>query len=107
VPLAVFQGITGLLLIWKIGFELLSRGWLLLAIALYVVVLANSFLVLLPTLGRLLEATAAPPPPPPAGAAPTGPPPHVRALARRGRMAGMLNATLIVVIIFLMVAKPF
>jgi uncharacterized membrane protein len=107
-PLALLQGVTGLLLIWRAGFNLFSTYWLLVAIVLYLVALANSFLVLLPTSTRLVEATAAPPPPPPAGAAPpAGPPPHMVALVSRARTAGMLNTVLIVLIVFLMVTKPF
>lgn len=107
VPLAVLQGITGLLLVWRIGFELLQRGWLIVAIVLYLIALALAFGVMLPALRILVPATAAPPPAPPAGSAPAGPPPHIVATARRARLAGMVNAVLILVIVFLMVTKPF
>jgi uncharacterized membrane protein len=107
-PLAIFQGVTGLLLIWKAGFDLFSTYWLLLAIVLYLIALGNALFVLIPTGQRLVEATSGPPPAPPAGApAPSGPPPHLVALISRGRMFGMINAVLILVIIFLMVTKPF
>ena len=105
-PLAVFQGVTGFLLVWRIGFELLTRGWLLLAIGLYLTALAISFGILLPALRVLIPATSGPPPTPPAGA-PAGPPPHIVATIRRARLGGMTNAVLILVIIFLMVTKPF
>lgn len=107
VPLAVLQGITGLLLVWRIGFELLQRGWLIVAIVLYLIALAIAFGVMLPALRILIPATAGPPPAPPAGSAPAGPPPHIVATARRARLAGMVNAALILIIVFLMVAKPF
>jgi uncharacterized membrane protein len=107
-PLAIVQGITGLLLVWKIGFEILTRGWLLVAIALYLTALAIAFVVLIPTANKLIEATSGPPPTPPAGAPPrSGPPPHIAALVRRARMAGMTNGILILLIVFLMVTKPF
>ena len=106
-PLAILQGVTGLLLVWRIGFELLQRGWLIVAIVLYLVVLAIGFGVLIPSVRTLVAATASPPPAPPAGAAPAGPPPHIAATIRRARMGGMTNALLILVIVFLMVAKPF
>ena len=105
-PLAIFQGVTGLLLVWRIGFELLTRGWLLLAIALYLTALAISFGILLPALRVLIPATSGPPPVPPPGA-PPGPPPHIVATVRRARLGGMTNAVLILVIILLMVTKPF
>lgn len=107
VPLAVLQGITGLLLVWRIGFELFQRGWLIVAIVLYLIALSLAFGVMLPALRTLIPATAGPPPAPPAGSAPAGPPPHIAATARRARMAGMVNAALILIIVFLMVAKPF
>lgn len=107
-PLALVQGVTGLLLVWRIGFDLLTRGWLLLGIALYLTALAIAYFVLIPTGHRLIEATSGPPPAPPAGApAPSGPPPHVAALVKRGRTFGMVNAVLILIIVFLMVTKPF
>jgi len=62
----------------------------------------------LPTVNKLIAATSAPPPAPAPGAAPpSGPPPHVAALVKRGRQIGMIQAVLIVVIVFLMVTKPF
>lgn len=107
-PLAVLQGITGLLIVWKTGINLFGTMWLLVAIALYVVALLIGFLVLLPTAGKLVEATSAPPPPrDPSSSPPSGPPPHIAALVRRARMAGMTNGVLILVIVFLMVTKPF
>ena len=110
-PLAVFQGVTGLLLVWRIGFELFQRGWLIVSIVLYLIVLAIGFGVLVPALRTLIPATAAPPAPtagsPPAGPPPAGPPPHILATIRRARLGGMVNAVLVLVIVFLMVTKPF
>ncbi|MGI8928091.1 MAG: DUF2269 family protein [Candidatus Limnocylindrales bacterium] len=107
-PLAVLQGITGLLLVWRIGFELFQRGsWLIVSIVLYLIALALAFGIMLPGLRTLVPATAGPPPAPPAGSASAGPPPHIAATARRARIAGMVNAALIVIIVFLMVTKAF
>lgn len=107
-PLAIFQGVTGLLLVWRIGFDLLTRGWLLLGIALYLIALGASIFILVPTLKKLIEATASAPPAPALGAPPrSGPPPHIAALVKRGRRTSMMNAVLILVIVFLMVTKPF
>lgn len=97
-PLAIFQGITGLLLVWRIGFEVLKQPWLILGIVLYLTALTISFVLIYPALRTLLEASATPPPP---GA--SGPPPHVLAAARRIRMASMTNAVLIVLIVALMI----
>ena len=106
-PLAVFQGITGLLIVWRVGINVLATPWLLVAIVLYLIALAIAFTVLLPTAAKLVEATSTPPPPPAPGATPpSGPPPQMVALVRRARMAGMVNAGLVVVIVFLMVTRP-
>ena len=108
IPLAIFQAVTGALLIWRIGFDVLSRGWLLLAILLYVIALSIGLFGLRPITMKLVHLTAGPPPAPPAGsAAPSGPPPEVRALVRRAQMMGMINSVLIVSIVFLMVTNPF
>ncbi|MEO6349896.1 MAG: DUF2269 family protein [Candidatus Limnocylindrales bacterium] len=108
VPLALLQGVTGLLLVWKIGFEILGRGWLLAGIALYLVALVLSIGIGLPNVRRLADALATPPPPPEPGAeARHGPPPHIAAMIAKGRKVGMAQAVLIVLIVFLMVTKPF
>lgn len=107
-PLAVFQGITGLLIVWYANLNLLSTTWLLVSIVLYVIALTIAFAVLIPTASKLIEATSGPPPQlPPGTPPPSGPPPHIAALAKRGRTFGMINAILIVIIVFLMVTKPF
>lgn len=107
-PLALFQGVTGLLLIWRVGYNIFATGWLLAGIALYLVLLGMNIGIGLPTSSRLIALTSAPPPATPAGSPPpSGPPPEVAALVRRGRLLGMLSAVLIVMIVFLMVVKPF
>jgi uncharacterized membrane protein len=102
-PLALVQGVTGLLLVWKLGFDVLWQWWLLIGIALYLVALVISFGVLYPALRVLIPATEGPPPTPPAGGAPTGPPPHIVAARDRAKLGGQINSVLIVVIVFLMV----
>jgi uncharacterized membrane protein len=108
VPLALFQGVTGVLLIWFAQINLLENYWLIVAIVLYVIALVLSIGVGLPTIRKLIEFTSQPPPPPQPGEPPRqGPPPHVAALVRRGRMIGYAQIALIVSIVFLMVTKPF
>ena len=105
-PLALFQGVTGLLLVWKIGFQILTRGWLIVAIVLYLVALTLAFTIMVPALRTLIPATSGPPPTPASGA-PSGPPPHMVAIVRRARLAGIVNGVLVLIIVFLMVTKPF
>lgn len=107
-PLVIFQGITGLLIVFMANINLFGTLWLVVSIVLYLIALANAFAVILPTATKLVEATSAPPPAPEPGATGrSGPPPHIAALVRRTRMASMANTLLIVVIVFLMVTKPF
>jgi uncharacterized membrane protein len=106
-PLAVLQGITGLVLVALVGFELFQRGWLIVSIVLYLTTLAIGFGILIPSVRKLAAATSGPPPALPQPGAPGGPPPHIAAIIRRARMGGMANALLVMVIVFLMVTKPF
>jgi hypothetical protein len=107
VPLALLQGVTGLLLVWKIGFGILAQPWLLLAIVMYIAALVLSLGFALPTLRELIDATSAPPPAPVAGQEPPhGPPPYIAALVARARRFGMAQTVLIVLIVLLMVTGP-
>ncbi len=104
VPLALFQAVTGVALIWTVGIDVFTHLWLLLAIILYVTALAIVFMNQLPVTRQLIEATKAPPPAPPAGAVPpSGPPPHIAAMLKRVQMGGMAATVLLVAIIILMV----
>jgi hypothetical protein len=104
VPLALFQGVTGVLLIWNLGIDVFAHLWLLLGIVLYIAALAVAFGNQLPATRKLIELTSTPPPAPAPGApAPSGPPPAVAALVRRVQIGGMVNVTLIVLIVILMV----
>ena len=118
VPLAILQGITGLGLVLTEGTELLTRAWLLLAIVLYAIALFIAIGLNLPNLRRLIEMTTPPPggsppggPPaggPPAGGPPAGgPPPELVDRVAKSRQYGMAMSGLVVVIVFLMVVKPF
>ncbi|MEO8625586.1 MAG: DUF2269 family protein [Candidatus Limnocylindrales bacterium] len=107
VPLALFQAVTGVGLIWTAAINMFDgvHWWLLIGIVLYVIALAIVFGNQLPVTRKLVEATKNPPPPPPAGAPPpSGPPPHIAALVKRNRTGGMILTVLLLVIIVLMVA---
>ena len=100
-PLAIFQGITGVLLIVISQRDLLAESWLLLGIVLYAIGLGYSLFVQRRDVARIIELTSAPPPP---GA--TGPPPGLPEVVARVQRAGMILGINLVVIVFLMVVKP-
>jgi len=101
IPLAIFQGITGLALIYLTGLNPLSQLWLGLGIVLYVIALAYALLVQGPTGQRIVELSSAPPPP---GA--SGPPPELMAAVKKAQRGGMFLGILIFLIVILMVTKP-
>ena len=101
IPLAIFQGITGLALIYLTGLNPFSQLWLGLGIVLYVIALAYALLVQGPTGRRIVELSSAPPPP---GA--SGPPPELMAAVKKAQRGGMFLGILIFLIVILMVTKP-
>ena len=101
VPLAIFQGVTGLVLIYLTGLNPFSQLWLGLGIILYVIALTYALAVQAPTGRRIVELTSAPPPP---GA--TGPSPELMAAVKRAQQGGMILGILILAIVILMVTKP-
>jgi hypothetical protein len=106
-PLALFQAVTGVGLIWSLPINIFDGAhlWLLAGIGLYVIAMVIVFGNQMPVTRQLVEATATPPPPPPPGApAPAGPPPHIAALIRRNQLGGMILTVLLLTIIVLMVA---
>ena len=100
-PLAVFQGITGVALILVTGINLLATRWLLLGILLYLIVLGYNVLIGLPTVNKVIQMTSAPPPP---GA--SGPPPELLAAIQKVQRGGMFSGLMVVLIVILMVTKP-
>jgi hypothetical protein len=110
-PLAILQGITGVALIWLGSIDLTKTLWLDVAIVLYLIAIGYALFVQIPVGHRLVELTSGGPPPMPADgglpSAPKGPPPELLATAAKARRGGMLLGTLIAIIVFLMVVKPF
>jgi uncharacterized membrane protein len=112
VPLALFQGITGLGLIYFGNIDLFKSTWLLIAIPLYVIAITYALFVQKPAAERVIELSGGTPKQggapagPPAGGPPAGgPPPGMMEAVRKVQRGGMLLAGLIVVIVFLMVTK--
>ena len=113
-PLAIIQGVTGVLLVIAAGIKPEKQPWLVAGIILYLIALIYSLTVQRSAVAHLIELTSAPPPagpaPAPAGPAPAssppGSPPEVAATVRRIQRGGIFTGILIAVIVFLMVAKP-
>jgi len=101
-PLAIVQGVTGVLLVIATGIRVEKQAWLLVAIVLYLIALVFSLTVQRTNTSRLIALTSAPPP----AGAPPGPPPEVAATVRRIQRGGIFTGLLVLVIVFLMVAKP-
>lgn len=102
-PVSLSMAITGLGLILVRGWANLTadKHWLEAAILLYVVSVVVAMAVQAPAGRKLVELTSRPPAP---GAGPSA---ELRAAAARVRQGGLVLTGLVVVITFLMVAKPF
>jgi uncharacterized membrane protein len=102
-PAAVVQLVTGFGMILVAPFDLTSRSfyWLDIAIVLFVINLSFSYFVQHPKVERVIEMTSAPPPP---GA--SGPPPALLELVGSVQRGGIFMTVLLLAIIFLMVVKP-
>jgi len=99
-PLAIFQGVTGVLLIWATSIDLRAATWLGISIVLYAIALTFALTVQRSALLRLIALTSTRP-------APGSPPsPEIPATVRKIRRGGMFTGVLVVVIVFLMVVKP-
>jgi Predicted integral membrane protein (DUF2269) len=102
-PAAAIQLVTGILIILIAPFDLTSRSfwWLDIAIVIFVITISFSYLVQHPKVEQLIEMTSAPPPP---GA--SGPPPALAALVGQIQRGGIFMTVMLTIIIFLMVVKP-
>jgi hypothetical protein len=102
-PVSITLAITGVGMILVRGWSTLTSGrhWLEAAILLYVIAVVISIAVMAPASRRLVELTSQPLAPG------SGPSPEVPATAARVRLTGLTLTVLVVVITYLMVAKPF
>lgn len=101
-PLAIFQGVTGVLLIIASGRDLSSASerWLGISMVLYAITLTYALTVQRSALHHLIEMTSTPP-------APGSPPnPEVPATVKKIQRGGMFMGLMVVIIVFLMVVKP-
>jgi hypothetical protein len=102
-PLAIIQGITGVLLIAVGKIDVMGKAWLGIAIVLYLILVTYGLTIQRNALHHLIEMTSTPPPP---GTPPGPPPPEIAAQVKKVQRGGMFLGFLIVVIVFLMVLKP-
>jgi predicted integral membrane protein DUF2269 len=101
-PGAAFVFLMGVGLIVTRGWNPFTELWLAAGILLFLLVFFYNLLVQLPRTKRMIELTSGPPP---EGA--TGPPPEFVELAAKAARGGMLSTLGLIVILFLMVFKPF
>jgi uncharacterized membrane protein len=99
-PLAIFQGVTGVLLILAANRDLVNERWLGLGIVLYAITLTYALTIQRNALHHLIDLTSTPPAP---GTAPS---PEIPATVKKIQRGGMFLGLMIVVIVFLMVVKP-
>lgn len=99
-PLAIFQGITGLLLIVAAQIDVKAAPWLTIGIVLYAIALTYALTVQRNALHHLIDLTSTPPVPG------TPPSPEIPATVKKVQRGGIFLGVLIVVIVFLMVVKP-
>ncbi len=99
-PLAIFQGVTGVLLIIASGRNLSTELWLGISIVLYAIALTYALTVQRNALHHLIELSSTPP-------APGSPPnPQIPATVKKLQRGGMFMGALVVIIVYLMVVKP-
>jgi uncharacterized membrane protein len=99
-PLAIFQGITGVLLIFATNIDLKAATWLAAGIVLYAIALTYALTIQRNALLHLIELSSTPPAPG------TPPSPEIPATVKKIQRGGIFLGLLIVVIVFLMVTKP-
>jgi uncharacterized membrane protein len=105
IPLGIFQGITGIGLIWTVGFDLTATHWLAAGILLYLIAIVFAIAIQARTVESMIHLVESAPPPAP-GTPPGPPPPAFLALAKRAQNGGILLTVLLVLIVFFMAVKP-
>lgn len=106
-PLAIFQGITGVGLIITASIDVMKANWLLVAIVLYLIAIGFAIFIQTPRAKRIIAMTTAPTGAPAGGPPAGGPPPGLMDEIRKIKLGGQLLIGLVVAIVFLMVVKPF
>jgi uncharacterized membrane protein len=105
IPLGIFQAITGVGLIWTVGFDLTATHWLSAGIILYVIAIVFAIAVQSRTIESMIHLVESAPPPA-AGTPPGPPPPAFMALAARAQNGGIFLSVLLALIVYFMAVKP-
>ena len=99
-PLAIFQGVSGVLLILAANRDLATETWLGIGIVLYAITLTYALTIQRNALLRLIDLSSTPP-------APGSPPsPEIPATVKKIQRGGIFLGLMIVAIVYLMVVKP-
>jgi uncharacterized membrane protein len=98
-PASISMAITGAGLIYW-GGHTPREMWLSIGMGIYVIALLVVLFVQRPLFNRLIALTSTPP-------GPTGPDPEIPRLAARARIIGLGLSVAVVVIVYLMIYKPF
>jgi uncharacterized membrane protein len=105
IPLGLFQAVTGIGLIWTVGFNLTAAHWLAAGIILYVIAIVFAIAIQVRTIEAMIHLVESAPPPAP-GTPPGPPPPAFLALAKRAQNGGIFLSVLLVLIVYFMTIKP-
>jgi uncharacterized membrane protein len=105
IPLGLFQALTGIGLIWTVGFDLTATHWLATGIILYVVAITFAIFIQARTVESMIHVVEAMPALTP-GTPPGPPPPEFFALGKRAQNGGIFLTVLLVLIVFFMAVKP-
>ena len=108
IPLALTMPISGGLLVWSEGLDVAPNHWLLVAIGLYLVLIAFAIGYQLRLVGRMIRLAqdmAGSPPAAPA-VAPSAKFLEMKALGARAQAGGIILTLLVVLIVSLMAGKP-
>ena len=105
IPLGLFQAVTGIGLIWTVGFNLTATHWLATGIILYVIAIVFAIAIQARTIESMIHLVESAPPPAPS-TPPGPPPPAFLALAKRAQNGGIFLSVLLVLIVYFMTIRP-
>ena len=105
IPLGLFQAVTGIGLIWTVGFDLTATHWLAAGIILYVIAITFAIAVQSRTVESMIQVIEGMPAPAP-GTPPGPPPAEFFALGKRATQGGMFLTVMLVLIVYFMAVKP-